>query len=105
MSIKNLIAENNRIIINTDIDGVLSGILLTNYFGCKVVGFSNSDNTIWLDKKQASSIYDALYVDMFVPRQDVGCIDQRDCKIFCVNVFNILFSEAAPVVKNVKELL
>ena len=29
----------------------------------------------------------------------------RDCKIFCVNVFNGLFSEAAPGFENVQELL
>jgi len=32
-------------------------------------------------------------------------VEAGDCKIFCVNVFNGLFSEAAPGFENVEELL
>ena len=74
---KDLLKSHKKIIINTDIDGVLSGLILTNYLGCQIVGFSNSRDTVWLDKNNAASIYDATYIDMFVPNIKVPCIDQH----------------------------
>ena len=41
-----LFAKNNNIIINTDIDGFLCGAILQKYFIGKIVGFSNSRETI-----------------------------------------------------------
>ncbi|MBL7813254.1 MAG: hypothetical protein JNL57_13615 [Bacteroidetes bacterium] len=78
----NILQNNNKIIINTDIDGVLSGLILQNYLGSEIVGFSNSDNTVWIDKSKTNTIYDAVYIDMYVPRSTVGCVDQH---IVCVN--------------------
>jgi hypothetical protein len=72
-----LLRRNNKIIINSDIDGVLSGLILTNYANCEVVGFSNSDNTVWIDNSKVNSIYNAVYVDMFVADNNVKCIDQH----------------------------
>jgi len=72
-----LLRGNNKIIINSDIDGVLSGLILTNYANCEVVGFSNSDNTVWIDNSKANSIYNAVYIDMFVADNNVKCIDQH----------------------------
>ncbi len=40
--LKELFAKNKNIIINTDIDGILSGALLVKYLGCQIVGFTNS---------------------------------------------------------------
>lgn len=74
---KDLLESNKKIIINTDIDGVLSGLVLNNYLGCEIVGFSNSDNTVWIDESKVKTIYDAVYIDMFVPNKNVLCIDQH----------------------------
>ena len=72
-----LLRTSNKIIINSDIDGVLSGLILHNFLACEVVGFSNSDNTVWIDESKVNSIYDAVYVDMFVANPAVKCIDQH----------------------------
>ena len=40
--LRELFEKNKNIVINSDIDGFLSGMILQKYFGCKVVGFSNS---------------------------------------------------------------
>ena len=45
--------QNNKIIINSDIDGVISGLLLTNFCNCEVVGFSNSADGVWLDTSKS----------------------------------------------------
>lgn len=72
-----LLSLNNKIIINSDIDGILSGLILHNFLDCDVVGFSNSDNTVWIDQSKVNSIYDAVYIDMFVPNPNLKCIDQH----------------------------
>ena len=72
-----LLRSNKKIIINSDIDGVLSGLLLHNFLDCEIVGFSNSDNTVWIDKSKVNTIYDAVYIDMFVSNPIVKCIDQH----------------------------
>ncbi|MDI3526354.1 MAG: hypothetical protein PWR03_537 [Tenuifilum sp.] len=77
--------RNKKIIINTDIDGVISGLLLTNYLDCEVVGFSNSSDKVWLDPDKCKNIFDAVYVDMFVANEDTISIDQH---IIAVNNFH-----------------
>lgn len=74
--LKELFANNKNIIINTDIDGFLSGMILQKYYGCKVVGFSNSRETIWVTP-EVKSIYDPIYIDLYVNRPDVICIEQH----------------------------
>lgn len=74
--LKELFAKNNKIIINTDIDGFLSGMILQKYYGCKVVGFSNSRETIWVSP-EVKSIYAPIYIDLYVNRPDVVCIEQH----------------------------
>ena len=48
MALSDLFNKNKNIVINTDIDGFLCGMILQKYYGCKVVGFSNSRETIWI---------------------------------------------------------
>lgn len=74
---KELLKKNNKIIVNTDIDGVLSAFVLCKYCGCEIVGFSNSAECVWWRKDKISSIYEAVYIDMYVPRKDVLTIDQH----------------------------
>ncbi|MCR4694405.1 MAG: hypothetical protein K5773_03665 [Pseudobutyrivibrio sp.] len=69
-------AGTKDIVINTDIDGFLSGILLQEYYGCKVVGFSNSREYIWLSP-EVENILDPVYLDIFINRKDAYCIDQH----------------------------
>ena len=76
MELRKLFEKNFDIIINTDIDGILSGIILSKYCGCKVAGFSNSKETVWL-RDDVKSVYDPVYIDMFVPRLNVFCVDQH----------------------------
>ena len=72
-----LLKRNNKIIVNTDIDGVLSAFVLCKYCNCEIVGFSNSTDCVWWQRDKIGSIYDGVYIDMYVPRQDVLTIDQH----------------------------
>jgi hypothetical protein len=74
--LKNLFEKNKNIIINTDIDGFLCGEILRHYYGCKIVGFSNSKKEIWVTP-EVKSIYDPIYIDLYVARPDVVCIEQH----------------------------
>lgn len=61
--LKELFAENKNIVINTDIDGFLCGMILQKYYGCKVVGFSNSRETIWI-KDGIDDMNKPIYIDI-----------------------------------------
>ena len=76
---------NKKIIINSDIDGLLSGLILKKYLNCDLAGFSNSHNCVWIDKSRINSIYDAVYIDMFITNKNVICLDQH---IVAVNTFH-----------------
>ena len=74
--LKELFSKNPNIIINTDIDGFLCGMILQTYMGCKIVGFSNSKSEVWV-APEISDIYKPIYIDLFVNRPDVYCIEQH----------------------------
>lgn len=76
MLLQKLFAENPNIVINTDIDGILSGLILVENLGCKIVGFSNSRDTVWL-ADDYNDLYKNVYIDMFVTDDSVYCIDQH----------------------------
>lgn len=76
MKLTELFKQNPNIIINTDIDGFLSGMILQTYLGCKIVGFSNSKSEVWVDPS-ISDIYQPVYIDLFVNRPDVYCVEQH----------------------------
>lgn len=76
MTLKELFKQNPEIIINTDIDGFLSGMILQTYLGCKVVGFSNSKSEVWVSP-EITDIYKPVYIDLFVSRPDVYCVEQH----------------------------
>lgn len=56
-------------------------MVLQNGYGCKVVGFSNSWDCVWLDRDYEASatnaLRDAVYIDMFVADPSIVCIDQH----------------------------
>lgn len=74
--LRELFDSKRDIVINTDIDGFLCGALLQRCYGCRVVGFSNSRDTVWLSP-DAGSLYGPVYVDLYVSHPDVFCIDQH----------------------------
>lgn len=74
--LKELFAQNPNIIINTDIDGVLSGLLLVKYCNCNIVGFTNSRDKVWLADGH-DDLYGNVYVDIFVTDPKAICIDQH----------------------------
>ena len=74
--LKELFKENRDIVINSDIDGFLCGMVLQEYFGCRVVGFSDSRDTVWLTP-EVPDIDAPIYIDLYVARPDVVCIEQH----------------------------
>lgn len=74
--LKELFSKNKNLIINTDIDGFLCGEILRHYYNCNIVGFSNSKKEIWVTP-DVLSIYDPVYIDLYVARPDVFCIEQH----------------------------
>lgn len=71
-----LFKSNPNIIINSDIDGFLSGMILQTYLGCKIVGFSNSKSEVWVSP-EIDDIYKPVYIDLYVSRPDVACVEQH----------------------------
>lgn len=68
------------IIINSDLDGFLCGLLLHHYFQSHIIGFSNSADTIWVDqaiKDKEKALYNPVYVDMFVADNAIVSIDNH----------------------------
>jgi len=76
MKLKEIFEKNPNIIINTDIDGVLSGVILVKYCKCKIVGFTNSKDCVWL-ADDYDDLYKHVYIDMFVTDNNAICIDQH----------------------------
>ena len=63
--LRELFEQNPNIVINTDIDGILSSLLLVKYCNCNIVGFTNSKETVGLADAH-NDLYANIYVDMFV---------------------------------------
>ena len=74
--LKELFAKNKNIVINTDIDGFLCGMVLQKYYDCRVVGFSNSKDTVWLTP-DIDDMDSPIYIDLYVARPKVFCIEQH----------------------------
>lgn len=74
--LREIFDRNPSIIINNDIDGFLSGMILQRYLGCEIVGFSNSNDKVWVTPV-VRSVYDPVYIDMYVNNPEVICIDQH----------------------------
>lgn len=76
MTLRELFSTNPNIVINSDVDGMLCGMVLQKYFDCRVVGFSNSKEYVWLIP-EIQDIDEPVYVDLFVARPRVICIEQH----------------------------
>ena len=74
--LKEIFEKNKDIVINTDIDGFLCGMILQKYYSCRVVGFSNSRETVWLIP-EIEDINKPIYIDLYVANPTVTCIEQH----------------------------
>lgn len=76
MNLCELFRARPGIVVNTDIDGFLSAMILQKYCGAGIVGFSNSKWDVWLTP-EVRSVYNPVFVDLYVARPDVVCIEQH----------------------------
>lgn len=74
--LKELIDNHKDIIINTDIDGILSGCLLHKYYNANIVGFSNSKDKIW-SVPSLKKLDKPVYIDIFISNPKIASIDQH----------------------------
>lgn len=74
--LKKIFETNKDIVINSDIDGFLCGIILQKYMGCRVVGFSDSKDKVWL-VPEIENMDSPVYIDLYVARPNVICIEQH----------------------------
>lgn len=72
-----ILSKKRKCIINTDLDGILSGIILHNILEWEIVGFCDSGEYIWLDNSKYININEIIFIDMFVAPTDFKCIDQH----------------------------
>ncbi len=72
-----LLSKKRKCIINTDLDGILSGIILHNILEWEIVGFCDSGEYIWLNNSKKININDVVFIDMFVAPPEIKCIDQH----------------------------
>lgn len=70
-----LIGGPKPLLVNTDMDGIFSALLLTNYWGATVGGFCNSKDRIWV--RNDLKLKDCIVVDMYVASNQATCIDQH----------------------------
>ena len=79
-TLANLFVKNKKCIINTDLDGLLSGMLLQEFLNWEIVGFSSCcgkpDDNIWL-KNDSININDCVFVDLPVSVNNIQVIDQH----------------------------
>lgn len=78
-TLNNLITTNKKqkCIINTDLDGIFTGLILHNYLGWEIVGFCDSNESILMDKNRCNNPEEAVFIDMFVYPENIKCIDQH----------------------------
>ena len=69
--------KNQKCIINTDLDGIFSGLLLHNFLNWEIVGFCDSAETIWVDNNKCSNVKECVFVDMYLQNKGIKCIDQH----------------------------
>lgn len=78
-SVKNIFKPNKKCIINTDLDGLLSGMLLQKFLNWEIVGFSycsgKPQDELWI--KPQVPIKDCVFVDLPVALKNVDVIDQH----------------------------
>jgi len=74
---KELLIEGQKCVINTDLDGILSALILQELLGWKIVGFCDSKDSIWLIPNEIQNIENLIFLDIFVANPQLKCIDQH----------------------------
>jgi len=69
--------RNKSIIINSDLDGLISGFLLKKYLNCEIVGFTNSEEKVWFNESCNTPYNQIGFVDIFIANPDIVTIDQH----------------------------
>lgn len=69
--------RNKAIIINSDLDGIISGLFLHKFLNCKIVGFTNSKEYVWFNEGLNIPYAEVVFVDIFIANPEVVCIDQH----------------------------
>ena len=79
-TLNNVFERNRKCIINTDLDGLISGMFLQEFLGWEIVGFSSCcgkrNDNLWL-KEGVSNINECVFVDLPVIMNDISIIDQH----------------------------
>ena len=79
-SINNLFVKEKKCIVNADLDGALSGMLLQKFLNWKVIGYSSCcgkpNDELWLEKNN-EKIEDCVFVDLPVWAPEIATIDQH----------------------------
>ena len=75
-----LFVKNKKCIINSDLDGLLSGMILHHFLDWKIVGFSScsgkEDDNLWLFNRD-EKLDECVFVDLPVYLKDYSTIDQH----------------------------
>lgn len=71
------ILRNQKCIINTDLDGLFSGLILHNFLKWEIVGFCDSDESIWIDKNRCDNLIECTFIDIFIYSKNIRSIDQH----------------------------
>lgn len=69
--------RNKPIVINSDLDGITSGLLLKKYLNCSIVGFTNSAENVWLNERLCDNFSELCFVDIFIANPETTTIDQH----------------------------
>lgn len=80
INVKNIFKPNRKCIINTDLDGLLSGMILQHFLNWEIVGFSccngKTTDDLWL-KDPKIDLKDCVFVDLPVCMKEYTVIDQH----------------------------
>jgi hypothetical protein len=106
MKVDSLIADifttNRKCIINADLDGILSGMLLSQFLHWDVVGFSacagTPDDELWI--RDSHLIDDCVFVDLPVVAGNFAAVDQHYSAL-SINDFNTLRSDMLKINPNI----
>ena len=69
--------KNKPLIINTDLDGLISGLILKKFLNCHVIGFSTSTEKFWVIDQFINKLKNVCFVDMYVVDQNTFSVDQH----------------------------
>ena len=80
LNLHNILYPKRKCIINADLDGILSGMLLQKFLNWEIVGFSscsgNEADEIWISTPR-TNVVDCVFVDLPVAYKRIDTIDQH----------------------------